>query len=79
MSPTEKLLVKIADVVRKMLPTDWNFALLVFKPNEEGSTVNYISSGARENMVRALKECVGRLDENQDGAKVVNSNDAKSN
>lgn len=55
----------IADCIREVLPDGWGFALIVFPFHRPGIT-NYISTGERESMIKALRETVERLEKKQD-------------
>ena len=51
--------------VLKGVSNNLGFALIVFEFNKPGIS-NYISSGQRLDMIKALKETVERLEKNQD-------------
>lgn len=55
----------MAEEVRKFLPEDFGFALIVFKFNEPGVS-NYISNAERTTMIKALRETADRLENRQD-------------
>ena len=65
---TEELLLYlgkvIQDVINEFFPKA-GFALFLFKFHEDGRT-NYISNAERESMIKALKEIVKGLEEDQD-------------
>lgn len=60
-----KAMRKMASRVKKLLPSDFGFAIVVFKFHEPGES-NYISNAQRPDMIKALRETADRLERNQD-------------
>lgn len=50
----------LADVIKAVTPPGFGFALLMFPYDGNDGRMNYISSARRADMLRALKEFVGR-------------------
>ena len=58
-------MLKIGDMVSKMLPSDIGYAVLVF-PFYNPGVANYISNAQRKDMILALRETADRLEKKQD-------------
>lgn len=60
----EKILRDIANVIKKALPTNWGFTLLIFdysKPDQkDAGSMFYISTADRETMKKAMLEFIER-------------------
>lgn len=54
----------LADKIKKEIP-GLGFALLVYEFNNPG-IANYISNGQRQDMIKAMKETIERLESNKD-------------
>ena len=55
---------KMAESVYKMLPKDFGFAIIVF-PFKTLGEANYISNANRTDMIKALRECAYKLENNE--------------
>lgn len=62
---SKEAMQKMADDIKKILPSDLGFALIVF-PFKDVGVGNYISNACREDMIEALRETADRLEKNQD-------------
>lgn len=58
---TELIMKGVADALSDIFPK-LGFALLVFDFNDVG-LMNYISNAERENMIKALRECAFKLEQ----------------
>ncbi len=54
----------MGDAVKKFLPEDFGFALIVF-PFDTPGTSNYVSNAERTSMITALRETADRLEKKQ--------------
>lgn len=57
---------RMADLISKMLPKGYGFALFVFPFNRPGGVGNYISNATRESMILAIQEKLDKLRSGQD-------------
>lgn len=62
---SKQAMKKMADKVKKMLPKDFGFTILVFPFNNPGIS-NYISNANRKDMIKAMREVADRLESKQD-------------
>lgn len=60
----KKAMRSIADMLRELLPPQLGFTLLVFDYSDAGS-IQYISTGHREDMKRIMRQLLEKWDNNQ--------------
>ena len=56
---------KMGEAVKKMLPKEFGFTILVFPFGNPGVS-NYISNANRKDMIKSLREAADRLEKKQD-------------
>lgn len=61
----------IGNAVKRRLPEDFGFFVLVFPFNDTGRA-NYISNGNREDVINSMKEFLIRCGHKDDWAKDIN-------
>lgn len=57
----ERKMQSIARVVGNMVPQGWGFAVLCFSFGENGF-MNWVSNAQRQDMIKALRECADKLE-----------------
>lgn len=57
----ERKMQSIARVVKGMVPEGWGFTVLCYSWGENGF-MNYVSNGQRPDMIKALRECADKLE-----------------
>lgn len=62
---SKELMIQMGDQINEKLPAGFGFALIVFPFCGPGIS-NYISSGQRNDMIKALRETADRIETNQD-------------
>lgn len=62
---SKQAMKKMAESVKKMLPKDFGFTIIVF-PFKNTGVSNYISNANRSDMIKALRETADRIEKNQD-------------
>jgi hypothetical protein len=55
----------IGRTIRAALPSGWGFALLLFEYGQKGS-MHYMSSAARAEMIRAMRELIEKMEHGDD-------------
>ena len=60
----ERKMQGIAKTVGAMIPEGWGFAVLCYSFGENGF-MNYVSNGERAAMIKALRECADKLENDQ--------------
>lgn len=56
---------QMAKKVKKLLPKEFGFAIIVFPFHRKSGETNYISNAQRSDMVKALRETADRIEKNQ--------------
>lgn len=57
---------KMGEMVKKMLPKEFGYAILVFPFHNPEGVSNYVSNAVREDMIKVLRETADRLEKKED-------------